>query len=74
MEKFTSGYKFKYDVTCLRMENDTNRTTIQMNRELRKKLKVLEDYYDRPLNRIVRQIVNNEYAKLPISVRQEVAP
>jgi hypothetical protein len=50
-----------------------DRTTIQVCGEIRKKLKILEDFYDKPLNRVMRQIVSQEFAKLPKEVKMEVA-
>jgi len=51
----------------------TDRTSVQVSREVRKKLKLMEEYYDKPLNRVMRQIVNKEFSKLPKENKTEVA-
>ncbi|MGD9534831.1 MAG: hypothetical protein AB7V56_13820 [Candidatus Nitrosocosmicus sp.] len=50
-----------------------DRTTIQVSSEIRKKLKALEDFYDKPLSRVMKQIVDQEFVKLPQEIKSEVA-
>ncbi|WP_161486332.1 hypothetical protein [Candidatus Nitrosocosmicus hydrocola] len=49
-----------------------DRTTIQVSVEIRKKLKSIEDFYDKPLIRVMKQIVNQEFEKLPQEIKMEV--
>lgn len=50
-----------------------DRTTIQVSGDIRRKLKILEDFYDKPLIRVIRQLVDQEFSKLPQEVKMEVA-